>query len=100
MPRLADQYGWLRQIQLAFVVQFCSQFGLLYATNIKFAYVAEFLLGAAFPAKNIIQYNYCQEILSDEWRQTMVNTIGVAENLIILLIPAYYQFVSIDYFYL
>ena len=90
IPYLADTYGRTQQITFAMLLQAIGQGMLIYTNDLSIVYICMFLIGITFPAKNIIWYNYALEITADEWRQTVVSTICIFENSIIIWLSMYY----------
>ena len=100
IPKLADNYGRVQQIQLAIFLQCITQAGMLWTKSLYQAYFFMFLLGLTFPGKNIIWYNYILEITKDEWRNTLVNVVFLVECSSIVWISLYYQTISRSWLYL
>lgn len=100
VPSYADNNGRLLVILASISLQLFAQLGIWLSDSIYFGYFCMFCIGATFPGKSIILYNYSIEILRAENRQTAVNLVALLESVTVLFCAFYYNFLSIDWVYL
>jgi hypothetical protein len=58
------------------------------------------IMGATFPGKHVVVYNYILEIAPVSYKQLIVNLTIFLEVTIIIIMACYYQFISKDHIYL
>ena len=65
---------------------------LYYAHSLYLAYVGMFIMGATFPGKHVVFYNYVLEACPTSYKQNIVNAAYFLETVFVLLtITGYYQ---------
>lgn len=100
VPKFADSMGRYPFILMALLVQLVAQVGVIMTSSIYVAFFMEFLLGATFPGKSIVLYNYTMEACIPHWRQTFVNLNSIFDTGVIMFISVYYQHFSKSWIYL
>lgn len=68
---------------------------MLFSTrNLWIAYGCLTVLGATYPGKNIVMYNYVLEITPKENSQTIINLVSLMETSSLIFISFFYEFVT------
>lgn len=98
VPSFADNFGRRWPMIGAIFFQLVGYLILYRATSLHVAYVGMFIMGATFPGKHVVVYNYVLEACPRSYKERIVNTAYFMETVFVLCtITGYYQFISKSY---
>ena len=94
IPKFADTHGRVPIIIFAMVGQIMAQSGVYLSSSLRFTQCCMFILGVTFPGKCIVWYNYCMEIIKEDYKQFTVNLIYMMETVAVILVCGFYQHID------
>lgn len=68
--------------------------------SLHMAYVALIILGATFPGKHVVVYNYVLEQCPKSYKANLITLcLGIETTIVVVAITAYYQFITKNHVY-
>lgn len=96
VPSLSDAYGRRYPMLAAILGQLISYVAIYNTNSLNVAYACMILMGATFPGKHVVVYNYIMEICPSSHGQMVVNFTVFLETLILAVLAFNYQYISKD----
>ena len=96
VPSLSDTYGRRYPMLAAIFFQLVAYVLLYYTTSLNVAYLCMMTMGATFPGKHVVVYNYIMEICPATHGQMVVNMTVFLETAILAVMAFDYQYMSKD----
>ena len=97
IPSVSDIYGRRLPILGALLAQLVAYLIVYLSNSLEVVYGGMILMGATFPGKHVVVYNYIMEVVPKRYGPQVVNWTRFNESCtIIALMTGYYNFVSKD----